>query len=151
MGAVSDLAAFMRESLRIEGIHRAPTDAELSATAEFLRRETVSVDDLVALVSVYAPGKRLRTKLNMNVRVGLYVAPKGGPQIKSLLRAILTDVVRGEHPWHTHRAYERLHPFMDGNGRSGRTLWLWQMERRYDGAPLGFLHHFYYQTLEMST
>jgi Fic family protein len=37
---------------------------------------------------------------------------------------------------------------MDGNGRSGRAIWLWQMLRQEGGAPLGFLHHFYYQTLE---
>ena len=39
------------------------------------------------------------------------------------------------------------HPFTDGNGRSGRALWLWQMNNH---APFGFLHTFYYQTLENS-
>ena len=43
----------------------------------------------------------------------------------------------------THVRYELLHPFLDGNGRSGRALWLWLMGQ----APLGFLHTFYYQTL----
>ena len=50
-------------------------------------------------------------------------------------------------PWVFHVQYERLHPFTDGNGRSGRALWAWQMMRRREGLALGFLHRFYYQTL----
>lgn len=46
-------------------------------------------------------------------------------------------------PWEVHIAYEMLHPFTDGNGRSGRMLWAWQMRN----FPLDFLHTFYYQTL----
>ena len=38
---------------------------------------------------------------------------------------------------------------MDGNGRSGRALWLWQMvnQHNYD-MRLGFLHLWYYQSLQ---
>ena len=38
---------------------------------------------------------------------------------------------------------------MDGNGRSGRILWAWQMiEHNINpGLSLGFLHTFYYQAL----
>ena len=53
-----------------------------------------------------------------------------------------------DNPWKMHVDFETLHPFMDGNGRTGRALWAWHM-RRLDLDPfaLSFLHRFYYQTL----
>ena len=38
---------------------------------------------------------------------------------------------------------------MDGNGRSGRVLWLYNMGG-IERVPLGFLHTFYYQALDAS-
>lgn len=51
-------------------------------------------------------------------------------------------------PFQMHNKFVHLHPFMDGNGRSGRAIWARQMINHmgYDFNP-GFLHVFYYQTL----
>jgi len=49
------------------------------------------------------------------------------------------------HAFEVHLDYEHLHPFTDGNGRSARMLWAWQMRE----FPLGFLHTFYYQALSL--
>jgi hypothetical protein len=142
-----ELAAFVKESNRIEGILREPSQAELDATAMFLALPKITVDDVQKLVSVYQPGAKLRSKPGMNVRVGNHITPQGGPLIASAL-TLLLESAETDDPHRVHLAYEKLHPFIDGNGRSGRAIWAWQMIRQQQSAlALGFLHRFYYQTL----
>ncbi len=148
-----EVVKFVEESNRIEGIFREPTKREIDATEAFLALDEVSVVDLENLVSVYADGAPLRRGRGMNVRVGDHFPLPGGDGIEKELRLILNTLVGEDcaHPHDTHLAYENLHPFMDGNGRSGRALWAWQMVRqKRPFARIGFLHSFYYQTLERS-
>lgn len=137
------LEDFVRESNRIEGILREPLIAEIVAHNKLLEFDIMTVSALEEFVAVVQPGARLRRARNLNVRVGNHIAPSGGPGIESDLLNII-GCMRIGRPYQTHLAYETLHPFTDGNGRSGRALWLWQMGGE---APLGFLHKFYYQTL----
>lgn len=144
-----NVSQFVTESNRIEGILRPPSDAEIDATREFvLGSHLPNVESLCALAEVYAPGVgHLRVKDTMNVRVGIHVAPRGGPHIKGTLAGLLKTIGESD-PFDFHIAYESLHPFMDGNGRTGRALWAWQMWRiRPEMLDLGFLHTWYYQTL----
>ena len=144
-----EVFSFVAESNRIEGINRDPTSDEVNIVRAFLNPSKISVADLIMAVDVFEPGAKLRDKKGMDVRVGNHIAPPGGPGIKKALAEIILNANLLESPHGTHCDYEHLHPFTDGNGRSGRLLWLWMMVKR-DGvmSPLGFLHHWYYQSLE---
>lgn len=125
----TQIREFVLHSNAIEGI-QSTSGGELEATLEFLQKEIVYIEDLTKLVSVYAPGNVLHDRPGLNVRVGSYHAPPGGPQIAERLEKILFEP---PHPsldpvqqvWEIHVAYEMLHPFTDGNGRSCRALWAW--------------------------
>lgn len=145
------ITQFVVESNRIEGITRPPIQAELDAHMDFIASPEITVKLIEGFVMVCA-GASLRTKPGMNVRVGKHQLPPGGPLIKPQLEGLLLAVKDRDHPFLVHRAYETLHPFMDGNGRSGRAIWAWQMINQ-DVQPrlqLGFLHAWYYQSLEHS-
>lgn len=140
---------FVRESNMIEGIQRAPTQAEIAASERFLDLVQPKATDMGDMQAVFSPDRPLREHPGMNVSIGNYLAPPGGPQIVQQLNKIMRDARGGLHPWKVHVRFVHLHPYLDGNGRTGRMLWAWCMKRQaLDPFALPFLHRFYYQTLE---
>jgi Fic/DOC family len=143
---------FIRESNRIEGILRDPTEDEIAAHERLLKLPELRVATVGDFQAMIAPRMPLRSEKGMNVRVGNHIAPEGGLQIVYRFRRLLTKANQDHgNPWGVHVAFERLHPYMDGNGRTGRAIWAWQMQRSgQDPFTLPFLHRFYYQTLQSS-
>ena len=66
----------------------------------------------------------------MNVRVGGYVAPPW-EKVPTLMGQWLREHAYLD-PFEAHCRFERIHPFVDGNGRTGRMLLWWQQVRAGD-------------------
>lgn len=135
---------FIRESNKIEGITRPVSVEEMIEYERFMALPIVTGKDVVDFVKVYQPDAKLRYASGLNVYVGNYCPPPGGSAILYQFESIIQNINSGEYtPYRVHQDYEHLHPFTDGNGRSGHMLWMWMMRK----APLGFLHTWYYQSL----
>jgi hypothetical protein len=158
---------FIRESNKIEGIMRQPRRWEIDAMKAFLELDFLTVADIQNIVNAFQQGAELREHYGMNVWIG-GKEKLGGPEIRPALEDILNranayktnrrsyrgslekfEIARAEHvhPWQVHCSYEYLHPFMDGNGRSGRAIWAWMHGGQSTEFIRGFLHSFYYETL----
>jgi hypothetical protein len=136
------------ESNRIEGIEREPTSEELVVHDRVMELGNLTIMDLEKFVTVYQRNAKLRVNPCMDVCVGSYVPSKGGEHSREMLGALLDDINCDRiDAWSAHVQYECIHPFTDGNGRSGRVIYHWRMGSTLM-ADLGFLHAFYYQTLQ---
>lgn len=149
------LADFVIESNRIEGMGPA-TLLEIRAHELLLAIEpAITINDVAKFVYTVTQEAPLRDRPGMQVYIGNHTPPPGGSKLMKSFSDLLYAVsenrmyhgLRGLTPYEAHVQYETLHPFMDGNGRSGRAIWLWQMGG-IERVPLGFLHTFYYQTLD---
>ena len=134
-------------------------DALFEGMKTLEKRGVLSVGDVEmihAKLQAKAPG--LRTNLPQfentvtrvwrekgGIREAIYTPPHGKPLLQKLLLDLLEYVYDDEmYPVHplvkialAHRQFERIHPFQDGNGRTGRILnILFLCQRKYLDHPV---------------
>ena len=145
------LNQFAIESNEIERIYTGDRhETHLAALEWFMELELIHIEDLKKFVFWIEIGTtyRAESKVDRFIQGRLVMDWK---KVHQRLLKVIQDGNAGlYHPNKNHRTYEHIHPFSDGNGRSGRALWLWEMHRflDYDGR-YGFLQMYYYETLRM--
>lgn len=156
------LKDFLLESNMIEG-YDFVDEREEQAGDEFLKLTMLSVQDVSNFVHIttlsHGSSGLIRTVHGMDVQIGDHFPKRGGPEVYAELRTMLETlsfVAKNgggkKMAWQFHCQYEDLHPYTDGNGRSGRMIWLWMMggQAYLNNSKIGFLQMFYYQTLQNS-
>ena len=144
------LILFAKESNEIEGIYdEEAIDDAYERLKVFMALKELTVQDVCDFNT--AGELRIKEGMDVKLRVSGYVPPSGGLHIQYVLDSILGEINAGESAFLNHKSFESLHPFMDGNGRTGRAIWLWQMINQFDyNVSNGFLKEWYYQSLSNS-
>ena len=145
-----ELKQFAYESNMIERILDEQSASEhYHALKILLSVDEMSINALKNFVRVIQPDAKLRELPSDRVWIGGHEAPSGPVAYTAITKLIELVNNNQEDAWTTHKLYESIHPFLDGNGRSGRALFLWQIsyndERYY--PSLSFLHNVYYREL----
>lgn len=139
-----DILEFLKESNAIESVYDADSLFQAFVAWEYLiKQEKLSigailkVHKILMLHQAISPIHRGYLR-NCDVRVGSRICPSH-LRVRELMEKWIksySDI--GVNPKFAHIEFEKIHPFIDGNGRIGRIIMLWQ--RVKVGLPILIIH-----------
>lgn len=164
------LEKFMRESNFIEGEHMVanPHDSAYEPWiigrlndhdikgAQFFLANDVNVTNLKKTHRILFHGSGERWGVPENKWVGQWKPvpnqignhhPPPPERIPDCMKAYM-KAFPDMDAFEAHNEFANIHPFMDGNGRMCRLVWLWKsLYDESNRSQLSFLHNYYYETL----
>jgi len=130
--------------------------AALRFVEKHQRQKKIAHEDVLALHAIIASdvmdqGRAGRYR-DIRVRVGSYLPPPP-EQVSGLMAELFDWWNKDAEAWSPvissaviHYRFEEIHPFADGNGRTGRALALWELYRRgFDTHHIFSVDEFYWE------
>lgn len=142
----SRVIEFLRESNAIEGVYDEDSLVQAEAAFAYLLKQKVMTPSVVCNThKILMTGQGLYAdELGAYRRVAVYIGGKAAlmslliPERMDEWCKRMNNPALVEHWKEMHVEYEKIHPFVDGNGRTGRMFMNWQRIRA--GLHLHIIH-----------
>ena len=135
----TELTEFLTESNAIEGVYDPQSLIQARAAWDFINRQTeLNIPNVLATHRYLMEGKLPPEYLGRFRECQVWVGGREGLPSPLIPSAMENWVIEAKtitpDPKALHIQYERIHPFIDGNGRTGRILMNWM--RLKQGLPI---------------